>query len=253
MTSGGTWVQPEVSGFPIDNACLIELTDRIPEKSSRSVMLLQDSCAVTRECLTHMLAAKMPELLVIGAGDAPANPAQAPDLIMMNIRHRRLTDQGFAQELQSIQQSYDGTQPVVVLSDLEDPRVACEALHWPNLRAYLTTSLSPAILIAALKLVLAGGTYMPVELFAHWPAAPRLTPPADLPAAGGAGDPEFTSREMDVLRLLREAKPNKIIAHHLSISENTAKVHVRNIMKKLRATNRTQVALRFKQLQPSMS
>ncbi len=46
-----------------------------------------------------------------------------------------------------------------------------------------------------------------------------------------------------MLRSLREGHQNKIIAHQLGISESTVKVHLRNIMKKLRASNRTQAAL----------
>jgi DNA-binding NarL/FixJ family response regulator len=45
-----------------------------------------------------------------------------------------------------------------------------------------------------------------------------------------------------VIDALRRGKPNKIIANELNMRESTVKVHVRNIMKKLNATNRTQVA-----------
>ncbi len=60
-------------------------------------------------------------------------------------------------------------------------------------------------------------------------------------AGGGVDSFGFTCREAEVVRLLRQGKPNKIIAFELSISESTVKVHIRNIMKKLNATNRTQV------------
>jgi DNA-binding NarL/FixJ family response regulator len=52
----------------------------------------------------------------------------------------------------------------------------------------------------------------------------------------------FTRREAQVLEQLQQGKANKVIAYELNISESTVKVHVRNIMKKLHATNRTQVA-----------
>jgi DNA-binding NarL/FixJ family response regulator len=52
----------------------------------------------------------------------------------------------------------------------------------------------------------------------------------------------FTPRQAAVVEALRHGKPNKIIAYELKITESTVKVHIRNIMKKLRATNRTQVA-----------
>jgi DNA-binding NarL/FixJ family response regulator len=52
----------------------------------------------------------------------------------------------------------------------------------------------------------------------------------------------FTNRQSQVLACLREGKPNKLIAYELTMCESTVKVHVRHIMKKLGATNRTQVA-----------
>ena len=47
---------------------------------------------------------------------------------------------------------------------------------------------------------------------------------------------------MAVLNCLREGKSNKIIAYQLGMCENTAKAHVRNVLKKLGATNRTEAA-----------
>jgi ATP-dependent Clp protease ATP-binding subunit ClpA len=55
--------------------------------------------------------------------------------------------------------------------------------------------------------------------------------------------PDLTALEVSVLDLLRECKPNKVIAVQLNISEATVKVHVRNIMRKLRVSNRTHAAL----------
>jgi DNA-binding NarL/FixJ family response regulator len=52
-------------------------------------------------------------------------------------------------------------------------------------------------------------------------------------------DISFTKRELDLIGLLRSGKPNKLIAHKLDISESTVKAHLRNIMTKLHAKNRT--------------
>jgi DNA-binding NarL/FixJ family response regulator len=54
---------------------------------------------------------------------------------------------------------------------------------------------------------------------------------------------ELTSRELDVLRLVAEGKPNKQIANELSISERTARTHVSRILRKLHLSSRTQAAL----------
>jgi DNA-binding NarL/FixJ family response regulator len=51
-----------------------------------------------------------------------------------------------------------------------------------------------------------------------------------------------------VLRALREGKANKIIAYELNMRESTVKVHVRNIMKRLNARNRTEVAFKTRDL-----
>jgi DNA-binding NarL/FixJ family response regulator len=54
-------------------------------------------------------------------------------------------------------------------------------------------------------------------------------------------DSRFTEREAAVLERLRQGQPNKIIAHALGVSESTVKVHLRNIMSKLKVSNRTQI------------
>ncbi|MGA2492490.1 MAG: response regulator transcription factor [Roseiarcus sp.] len=110
------------------------------------------------------------------------------------------------------------------------------------------------IAVAAVRLMLVGGYCLPPETP---PAAARpiLSPDAEeaatQPLSGDASAADerasvrddLTARERDVLHSLRSGNQNKIIAYELGISESTVKVHLRNIMKKLNASNRTQVAL----------
>ena len=58
----------------------------------------------------------------------------------------------------------------------------------------------------------------------------------------------LTEKQTAVVRALKQGKPNKIIAYELGMCESTVKVHVRNIMKKLKARNRTQVAYLYESL-----
>jgi two-component system nitrate/nitrite response regulator NarL len=53
----------------------------------------------------------------------------------------------------------------------------------------------------------------------------------------------LTAREMDILHLLVAGEPNKVIARRLSITEATVKVHLRSLLKKINAANRTQAAI----------
>lgn len=81
-----------------------------------------------------------------------------------------------------------------------------------------------------------GGTFLPNEIVNDWlsPAANRDST-RDMPFMG------FTPREVEVLPRLKEGKFNKTIAYELNIAESTVKIHVRHIMRKLNALNRTQV------------
>ena len=63
-------------------------------------------------------------------------------------------------------------------------------------------------------------------------------------------DSMFTARQIEVVNALRRGKANKIIAYELNLRESTVKVHIRNIMKKMKATNRTEVAYKLNELFP---
>jgi DNA-binding NarL/FixJ family response regulator len=65
--------------------------------------------------------------------------------------------------------------------------------------------------------------------------------PGDSEPTGGS---EVTTRELEVLASLVKGKSNKIIGRELNMREGTVKVHVRSLLKKLNARNRTQLALR---------
>jgi DNA-binding NarL/FixJ family response regulator len=103
-------------------------------------------------------------------------------------------------------------------------------------RGFLPSSISSAVAIQALRLVKAGGTFVPVSCHGQFP---------ELAAMAEQGD-TFTRRQRQVIESIRQGKPNKIIAYELSMCESTVKVHVRTIMKKLKAKNRTQVAYMYR-------
>jgi DNA-binding NarL/FixJ family response regulator len=65
-----------------------------------------------------------------------------------------------------------------------------------------------------------------------------LASPASRPPGG------VTAREAAVIRALQQGKPNKVIAYELNMCESTVKVHVRNLMKKMKAKNRTDLAMK---------
>lgn len=136
----------------------------------------------------------------------------------------------------------DETIPVAVMSDAEDPEVIVGILN-KGARGYIATSMSLAVTLQALRLVAEGGVFIPA---ASLMAAHRQQTGC---SHTRNGEPDmFTSRQAAVIEALCNGKPNKIIAYELNMCESTVKVHVRNIMKKLKAKNRTQVAMIVKRL-----
>lgn len=132
--------------------------------------------------------------------------------------------------------------PIVIVSDDEDPNAIVQMLA-KKVRGYVPTSFSLHTAMQAMDLVRAGGTFVPASslIAAHHA-------PDDAQNGGQKTNGLFTTRQAAVIDALRRGKPNKTIAYELKMRESTVKVHVRNIMKKLHATNRTQVAYLATQL-----
>ena len=191
-----------------------------------------------RECLTHLLRERTSDLLVESVENV-ADATQCPDIALVDLRSVNVEDEALSSQSASLQQLF-GPVPLVAVTDREDYHFAAKIMRngW---RGCITTSLGADVVVAAIRLVMAGGTFIPRGLIDHYVDARaevlRAEPPADDSIRLG-----FTPREADVLTHLRQGKPNKLIAYALNISESTVKVHIRNMMRKLHATNRTQVA-----------
>jgi DNA-binding NarL/FixJ family response regulator len=126
---------------------------------------------------------------------------------------------------------------IVILSDREDAGSVLSALD-KGARGYITTSMAFDVAVQAIRLVRAGGIFVPARsLIASRDSIGKLPLVSEKPRSD-----LFTARQLAVVESLRQGKANKIIAYELNMCESTVKVHVRNIMKKLRAKNRTEVA-----------
>jgi DNA-binding NarL/FixJ family response regulator len=139
-----------------------------------------------------------------------------------------------------------GTAPVAILSDSDNIDGLVEMLQH-GARGLIPTTMSLDVAIAAIHLIRAGGTFVPASSLlaaAHnhpVDVLPAAAKPVEAPSPNYQG--LFTARQAAVVEQLRKGKANKIIAFELNMRESTVKVHVRNIMKKLKARNRTEAAL----------
>jgi DNA-binding NarL/FixJ family response regulator len=148
---------------------------------------------------------------------------------------------------------------VIIISDRDDADVVAAMIE-QGARGYIPTSLDLPVAIAALELVLAGGTFAPaVTLIRDIRADDDGAAISSVAGSDGNGTkafsekqfdrevsekPELTIRELQVLACLAKGHSNKMIARELHLREGTVKVHLRHLMRKLNASNRTQLALR---------
>jgi DNA-binding NarL/FixJ family response regulator len=134
--------------------------------------------------------------------------------------------------------------PVVVLSTGEGPGLARAAVSL-GAKGYIPCTTNFEMAVEAVRFILAGGTYVPIDC-----AFASVEPALPAPDESALSSP-LTSREIKVAQAVHDGLSNKVIAYKLCICEGTVKVHMRNIMKKLNARNRTEVAIRVRPFLPA--
>ncbi len=122
--------------------------------------------------------------------------------------------------------------PVIMLSATEQPEHVQGAME-AGASGFITKSSPSEVILNAVKLVLAGGAYLP---------------PAMLQRGGGPLQPlpdhsQLTPRQRDVLLELAQGKSNRQIAAALDLTEGTVKIHLAAIFRILQVNNRTEAVL----------
>jgi len=122
---------------------------------------------------------------------------------------------------------------VAVVSAFDDSR-SVHAAFDAGAEGYIPKSTSPAVMVAAVRLIAEGGTYFPPQLM--------NSPPEEVAKV------ELTDRQTAVLRLLIKGFGNQQIAKKLEISENTVKQHTHALYSALKVSSRTQAVVAAERL-----
>jgi DNA-binding NarL/FixJ family response regulator len=210
---------------------------------------LIDERPLTRESLSYLLSTNGPEFEFSSFSDVAellevhVGGREPLRLVLFNIGSAWASDEKVRVDIERLRTEIAET-PVVLLTDCEDVRCISQAFRW-GVRGYIATRLDPTVVIEALRLVQVGGTYLPADLLVK---ALDVGPQSEaekqhLKSIAPQALASLTPRQLEVLDRLRQGMTNKLIAYELQMQESTVKVHVRHIMKKLKATNRTQAAL----------
>lgn len=205
-------------------------------------ILIVDDHPLFREGLKTLLRALEPAVRISDAGSVAEAialpPTDAPDLILLDMN---LPGPSRLDALRQVKAAHESASVVVVSGD-EDPVLIRQAVD-EGAAGYIPKTTDASLTIQALRLVLANGIYLPRAALTAGAAARS---PAQSPRA--AGSPEFSGRQLAVLKCLLQGKANKVIARELDIAEGTVKAHLWAIYQALGVNSRAQALYRVHEL-----
>jgi DNA-binding NarL/FixJ family response regulator len=208
-------------------------------------ILLADDHPLFRDGLGSLLAAWGHDIVGQAANGAEVIEAVdrlAPELVLMDVQMPVVSG---LEATRAICAAHPGI-AIVMLTVSEDENDLFEAIR-AGARGYLFKSLEAAQLRTMIAAVERGEAAITpataARILARW-AAPRARGDEAPDRHDAEGPDRLTPRELEVLELVTRGLRNKEIATQLGITENTAKFHLRNILEKLHAESRTELATR---------
>jgi DNA-binding NarL/FixJ family response regulator len=130
--------------------------------------------------------------------------------------------------------------PVVVLSAATDQQTVLAAIE-AGAAGFIPKSSSNEVMVNALRLVLAGGKYLPPEVLSH--ARDNVTRRAPQGTTLCVETLGLSARQAEVLKFIARGASNKVICRELGLAERTVKAHVTAVFRALKVTNRTEAAI----------
>jgi DNA-binding NarL/FixJ family response regulator len=219
--------------------------DKMASIEGEPNVLVLDTRVLDRECFCGYLKSHEQNFHVTAFGSrqewlASPESARPVSVVVYSIGGIKLSEAATVENIRQVAAEFSPI-PVVVLGDSEELPHILRALEC-GARGYIPSSVGLAVCIGAIKLAIAGGIFIPASPVM---AMSKVIEGSDTSQCFTG---MFTPRQADVVMALRRGKANKIIAYELNMRESTVKVHIRNIMRKLRATNRTEVAYKINDL-----
>lgn len=201
-------------------------------EQKRIRVLTVDDHPLLREGICTLINSQ-PDMSIVGEASSAAEAVERfrelrPDITLMDVR---LPDKNGIDAMLAIRSEFPDARIIMVTTSEGD--VEIQRAIGAGAQGYILKSMPPKDVVDAVRMVHSGKKRIPAAIAAH--------------LAEHYADEDLTAREIEVLQQIAGGNRNRDIGDRLFISEETVKVHIKHIMEKLGASDRTQaVAIAIK-------
>lgn len=202
-----------------------------------------------RAGIGHILSGSRFAITEEACGDLSNLPAFTDGIPALFIMCESRSTDEYAAAVEELKARHPSARVVVMADEMSAEAVVrlCRA----GLDGFCPTSMDQHALVKALEIVILGETFIPASIgltlldrARQGRHAPYAEGVAFTPANGPAAHlNKLSEREAQILRCLTQGASNKVIARELGVAEATVKVHIKAILRKVKASNRTQAAI----------
>jgi DNA-binding NarL/FixJ family response regulator len=216
------------------------------EKTRESRALVVDDHPI----ITDALSSALISLQVFDGIDKESSLAAAAlrlkdagryDLVMLDLH---LTDSNGLDALHSLREAFPGV-PVIIFSG-DDSSATITSAFEHGVQGYIPKKEPMGVVISAIKIVLAGGNYIPPQAIRMLGFGTKSAPSMSVPEPSIL--PSLSPRQREVMHYVLQGLPNKIIGRRLNMADGTVKTHLNTIYRMFSVNSRAQLILKAREI-----
>lgn len=205
-------------------------------------IILIDDHSLFRSGIESMLISLEPKTKITNYGDCSTaiESEKSPDKINLILLDYNIPGSDTKTNIEQVRDNFESAK-IVIVSGEDDPSKIILAID-AGVAGFIPKSSDPQVLIAALKLILAGGVYLPSEVLRYQGSKSTTTTNSQVEKANNPLE-KLTERQLEVLMHVIDGKNNKTIAREIDLSLGTIKAHLSAAYSALGVSNRTEAVV----------